>query len=64
MYVCICEAVTEAELLEAIRASDIDITFEDCVKAATTANACCKCLHRIKEIFDEEKQRDGGTCTS
>ncbi len=65
MYVCICHAVTEADVRE--KAYKGCFAFSD--YAVACKGSCCKCLPRIKEIVHEEnaqyyKARDSSSRTS
>ena len=55
MYVCNCKGVTEAQVRR-LAASHPYETLGDVTQVLRSTNGCCKCLPRIKEMCDEEKQ--------
>ncbi len=52
MYVCNCHGITEAEVRDKVHNN----CFTYAHYTMSCKSGCCKCLPRIKEIIDEEKQ--------
>lgn len=65
MYVCVCHAVNEESVRKLAR--DSCFAFAAMCQVMKDNKSCCKCVPRIKELINEEKQqqkRDSGPRTS
>ena len=56
MYVCNCKGVTEAQARSIAASQVLCDMLGDVAQVLRSTNGCCKCLPRIKEIINEEKQ--------
>lgn len=53
MFVCVCKGLPEAALRAAIVCG---LPFTMIVRALKDNSGCCKCLPRVKEMYDEERK--------
>ena len=53
MYACICHNVTEQQVRDKAHSSCFSYAH---YSKQCRLNGCCKCLPRIKELINEEKQ--------
>ena len=56
MYVCICNAVTENEIRDAVRNHKINGGSEELKRVRYISNKCGICAKSVREIINEELQ--------
>ena len=56
MYVCICNAVTETEIRDAVRNHKINGGSEELKRMRYISNKCGICAKSVREIINEELQ--------
>ena len=56
MYVCICNAVTETEIRDAVRNHKINGGSEELKRVRYISNKCGICAKSVREIINEELQ--------
>ena len=56
MYICICNAVTETEMRDAVRNHKINGGSEELKRVRYISNKCGICAKSVREIIDEELQ--------
>ena len=56
MYICICNAVTENEIRDAVRNHKINGGSEELKRVRYISNKCGICAKSVREIIDEELQ--------
>lgn len=54
MYVCVCKAVTDRQIMEAI--NEGASTCRQLFKSTGACSVCGKCSHHLKQILDENRQ--------
>ena len=56
MYICICNAVTETEIRDAVRNHKINGGSEELKRVRYISNKCGICAKSVREIINEELQ--------
>ena len=56
MYICICNAVTENEIRDAVRNHKINGGSEELKRVRYISNKCGICAKSVREIINEELQ--------
>ena len=56
MYICICNAVTENEIRDAVRNHKINGGSEELKRMRYISNKCGICAKSVREIINEELQ--------
>ena len=56
MYICICNAVTETEMRDAVRNHKINGGSEELKRVRYISNKCGICAKSVREIINEELQ--------
>ena len=56
MYICICNAVTETEIRDAVRNHKINGGSEELKRMRYISNKCGICAKSVREIINEELQ--------
>ena len=54
MYICICNAVTDTEIRDAVRNHKISFGNEDLARMRYISNKCGICAKSVREIINEE----------
>lgn len=56
MYICVCKAVTDSQVMRAI--NEGSCTRRQLTQCTGAGSVCGKCVHCLNDLLNENKQRE------